>query len=173
MTTDLVELMARLQRLEDLEAIRATWLDYCNRLDGLDLLGLGDVFTPDAVLEMEGLAQSLDGTYRGRASIVDDFYALTASPPAPAGGATARLMTGHLSTNMQIELDGDTATTLAYFLEIVDDDLLLIGTYRHRLRRDADRWRFTFLRISVHYRARLEASRVRGRSLAEVIASGM
>jgi hypothetical protein len=50
MTIDLDELTARLQRLEDLEAIRATWLDYCNRLDGLDLDRLGDVFTTDAVL---------------------------------------------------------------------------------------------------------------------------
>ena len=33
MTSGLDELAARVARLEDLEAIRATWLDYCNRLD--------------------------------------------------------------------------------------------------------------------------------------------
>jgi hypothetical protein len=79
-------------------------------------------------------------------------------------------MTGHISTNMQIELDGDAATTLAYFFEIVDDNLVLIGTYQHRLHRDADRWRFAFLRISVRYRARVDATDVGGQSLAQIVA---
>ena len=70
---------------------------------------------------------------------------------------------------MQIELDGDSATTLAYFFEIVDG-LLLIGTYQHRLRRDPDRWRFAFLRISIRYRSKLEASGLHGQTLAEVVA---
>ena len=79
MADDLATLAARLRRLEDLEAVRSTWLDYCNRIDVGDLNGLGDVFTEDADLEMDGLAPSLDGTYRGRRSIIDDFYART--PP--------------------------------------------------------------------------------------------
>src|SRR5207342_1020820 len=33
MSNDLGELAARVARLEDLEAVRAAWLDYCNRLD--------------------------------------------------------------------------------------------------------------------------------------------
>jgi hypothetical protein len=126
------------------------------------------VFAEDADLEMDGLARSLDGTYRGRRSIIDDFYARTALPPP--GSATPRFMTGHISTNMQIELDGDEATTVAYFFEIVDDNFVLIGTYQHRLRRDPDRWRFTFLRISVRYRARIEARDVRGQPLAPILA---
>jgi hypothetical protein len=165
MTADLAGLAARLQRLEDLEAVRATWLDYCHRVDLVDLAGLGDVFAEDADLELDGLAPSLDGTYRGRRAIIDDFYARTLRPSAPP-----RAMTGHLSTNMQIELDGDTATTLAYFFEIVDDNLVLIGTYQHRLRRDPDRWRFGFLRIAVRYRARIEASGVAGQTLPPIVA---
>jgi SnoaL-like domain len=165
MTTDVVELVARLQRLEDLESIRSTWLDYCNRLDVGDLVALGDVFAEDAELQMVGLATALDGTYRGRRSIIDDFYGRTGVAHPPAG----RFMTGHLSTNMQIELDGDDATTLAYFFEIVDNNLVLIGTYQHRLRRDPDRWRFAFLRISVRYRTRIETSDVSGQSLAEIV----
>ena len=165
---DLDALTARLQRLEDLEAIRSTWLDYCTRLDVGDMGGLGDVFTDDAELELNGLAPSLDGTYRGRRAIIDDFYARTALPSSTS--AAPRFMTGHLSTNMQIELDGDDATTLAYFFEIVDDNLVLIGTYQHRLRRDPDRWRFAFLRISVRYRARIEASHVGGQPLAPIVA---
>jgi hypothetical protein len=163
METDLAALASRLERLEDLEAIRATVHDYCNRVDLGDFAGLGDVFTEDAELDLTGLARSLDGTYRGRGSIVDDFYARTADPSSHG------FMTGHIATNMQIELDGDTATTLAYFFEIVDN-LLLIGTYQHRLRRDPDRWRFAFLRISVRYRSKLEASGLHGQRLTDVVA---
>jgi hypothetical protein len=46
---------------------------------------------------------------------------------------------------------------------------VLIGTYQHRFRRDPDRWRFAFLRISIRYRARLEATDLGGQSLNEVL----
>ena len=61
MADDLDALLARVRRLEDLEAVRATWLDYCNRLDLADFEALGDVFTEDATLEMDGLGPGLDG----------------------------------------------------------------------------------------------------------------
>jgi len=163
---DVAVLAARLQRLEDLEAIRATWLDYCHQLDVGDFEALGAVFTPDAALEMDGLGPALDGRYESRRDIIERFYARTGRPTPESG---LRHMTGHLSTNMQIELDGDEATTLAYFFEIVDDNLVLIGTYQHRLRRDPDRWRFAFLRIAVRYRGRLEVEGVTGQTLAEIV----
>ena len=163
METDLAALAARVQRLEDLDAVRATVHDYCNCLDRGAFADLADVFTEDAELELMGLARSLDGTYRTRRSIIDDFYARTADP------SSHRFMTGHITTNLQIDLDGDTATTLGYFFEIVDD-LLLIGIYQHRLRRDPDRWRLAFLRIAIRYRSRLEASGLGGLSMAEVVA---
>jgi CHAD domain-containing protein len=166
--TDIEQLAARLGHLEDLEAIRATWLQYCNRLDLEDFEALADVFTENAVLEVDGLSPGLDGRYHQRRSIIDDFYAATGT--SDSSEATAGFMTGHLSTNMQIDLDGDEATTLAYFFEIVDNDLVLIGTYQHRLRRDPDRWRIAFLRISVRYRARLETGRVRGQPLTGIVA---
>jgi hypothetical protein len=166
---NLSDLAARVQRLEDLEAVRATWLDYCNRLDSFDFGALADVFTDDGMVEISGLARSLDGAYRGRRAIVDDFYARTATPDPQA--TPLRLMTGHISTNMQIELEGDEATTLAYFFEIVDDNLVLIGTYQHRMRRDPDRWRFVHLRITVRYRARIEASQLAGRTLEDILAT--
>lgn len=73
---DLKCVLARLQRLEDREAIRDTWLDYCNRLDSEDWNGLGDVFTEDGVLEMVGLnalVPGIDGVYRGRGDIIDTY----------------------------------------------------------------------------------------------------
>ena len=167
---DLNALAGRVKHLEDLEAIRSTWLDYCNRLDVGDMEGLGDVFTTDATLEMDGLAPSVDGAYQGRQSIIDDFYRRV-GVASPSSGA--RFSTGHISTNMQIDLAGDSATTLAYFFEIVDDNLVLIGTYQHGVVRQADRWRFSFLRISVRYRARLESQAVGGQPLAPIVAKGV
>ena len=70
---------------------------------------------------------------------------------------------------MRIEVDGDEASTLGYFFEIVDDNLVLIGTYQHRLRHEPDRWRFTFKRIVVRYRARLETTAVKGSPLTDVV----
>lgn len=165
--TGIDELEQRLRRLEDLEAVRGTWLEYCNRLDTHDLEGVGELFTEDGGVEMDGLGRALDGSYEGRDAIVS-FYTDTETPRSAE--AARRAMTGHLSTNMQVDLDGDEATTLAYFFEIVDDDLVLIGTYQHRMRRDPDRWRIAFLRISIRYRARLEASHVGGQPLTDIVA---
>lgn len=163
---ELDDLRRRVGRLEDLEAVRATWLDYCNRLDAFDYERLADVFTEDATVEVNGLGRSLDGPYLGREQIIGFYRSTDApSPDVPLGA-----MTGHLSTNMQIDLQGDEATTLAYFFEIVDNNLVLIGTYQHRMRRMADRWRFAFLRITVRYRARIEAASVRGIPLGDVLA---
>ena len=172
MTVDdrtLAALEARLARLEDTEAVRETWLDYCTQIDLADYERLGDVFAEDAELELEGLARAVDGTYRGRGSIIDDFYRRTAGP-ADGPPGSGRAMTGHLCTNMRIEVEGDEASTLGYFFEIVDDNLVLIGTYQHRLRRESDRWRFTFKRIVVRYRARLETTGVKGSALTDVVA---
>ena len=170
MSDKIDDLVARLTRLEDLEAIRHTWRDYCMRLDSSDWSALGDVFTEDAVLEMDGLdhlIEGLDGQYRGRQVIINDFYRQTGT--VLPHGTKPLFVTGHLSTNMQIELQGDEATTLAYFFEIVANDRVLIGTYQHRFRREADRWRFRFLRIAIRYRARLEATDVGGQSLNDIL----
>jgi hypothetical protein len=168
---NLEKVLDRLRHLEDLEAVRHSWRDYCIRLDSEDWGALGDVYCEDGVLEMVGLdalLPGIDGVYRGRKSIIEDFYI-----PAIEGAANpeAKLFaTGHISTNMQIDLDGDEAKTLAYFFEIVANNSVLIGTYQHRMRRESDRWRFAFLRISVRYRAQLAADHVGGQSLQEILA---
>jgi hypothetical protein len=169
--SDFEKILVRLQHLEDLEAVRHSWRDYCMRLDSEDWTGLADVYCEDGVLEMVGLdalLPGIDGVYRGRKSIIDDFYI-----PAIKGAAnpTANLFaTGHISTNMQIDLDGDEAKTLAYFFEIVANNTVLIGTYQHRMRRESARWRFAFLRISVRYHAQLAADNVGGQSLKDILA---
>ena len=95
MSDKIDDLVARLTRLEDLEAIRHTWRDYCTRLDCMDWSALCDVFTEDAVLEMDGLdylEEGLDGQYRGRQAI-GDFYRRTEA--ALPHGAKPMFVTGH------------------------------------------------------------------------------
>src|SRR5918999_4811566 len=106
MSDKINELAARLARLEDLEAIRHTWRDYCMRLDSADWTALGDVFTENAVLEMDGLdhlVKGLDGQYRGRHAIINDFYRRTGA--VVSHDAKPMFVTGHISTNMQIKLE--------------------------------------------------------------------
>jgi hypothetical protein len=66
---------------------------------------------------------------------------------------TRRPATGHFGNNLRVDLDGDQATTSAYFWEIVpgggEHHTLLVGTYQHRMRREPDRWRIQYLRITI------------------------
>lgn len=78
--------------------------------------------------------------------------------------------TGYIGANMQIELAGDEATTLAYFFEIVGNDIVLAGTYQHRMRREPDRWRIAALRIAIRYQARIDASGFGGLPLPHILA---
>ncbi len=167
MDSERSDLLVRMQRLEDLEAIRRTWHDYMISLDSRAWTELADVFTDDAVVEMIGLdflRSGADGTYAGGGeAIVRDFYNAVTGQRTPAPNPVA---TGHNGSNLSIDLDGDEATTSAYFWEIVAESVLLVGTYQHRFRRDPDHWRMAYLRIKVTYAARLVASDVWAKPLA-------
>lgn len=169
MDNDIQQLEQRVRRLEDLEAVQSTWRDYLFALDSSDWDSLANVFTEDGVVEMVGLESyqpGQDRSYYGRESIIEEFYKpVIDETAAPDKGM---FYTGHHGTNMEIELRGDEATTLAYFFEILGNTQVLIGTYQHRFRRDPDRWRIAYLRIAIRYRATLEASDFGGLSLAEV-----
>ena len=90
-----------------------------------------------------------------------------AAPEADGGGHQGPVIAEQRDGG---SLDGDRATTLAYFFEIVDDNLVLIGTYQHRLVRHHDRWRFAHLRITVRYRGRLAVEDLQGRTLRSIVA---
>jgi hypothetical protein len=163
------ELEQRVRRLEDLEAIQSAWRDYLFALDSADYDSLANVFTEDGAVEMNGLDSyqpGQDKTYYGRESIIDEFYKPVIDTVARPD--LGQYYTGHHGTNMEIDLEGDEATTLAYFFEILGNTQMLIGTYQHRFRREPDRWRIAYLRISIRYRATIEASDFGGLSLAEV-----
>ena len=90
------DLLARVQRLEDLEAIRRTWHDYMISLDSRAWKDLADVFTDDGVVEMIGLDflfQGGDGTYPGggeaivRMAVVTMVWSNAASSMLRASGS--------------------------------------------------------------------------------------
>jgi hypothetical protein len=166
-----MDLEQRVRRLEDLEAVRGAWRDYLFALDAADYDALAEVFTEDGAVEMVGLDDyqpGQDRTYHGREEIIEAFYKPVIDVVArPDNGM---FYTGHHGTNMEIELDGDEATTLAYFFEILGNTQILIGTYQHRMRREPDRWRIAYLRIAIRYRAELQGDNFGGLSLADVLA---
>lgn len=175
------EVMARLLRLEDHEAIRRVWHDYIFSMDTDDWDKMKDLFTSDGVLEMVGLdpvnalvgiepgGPGSDGIYTGRESIVNDFF--SASHAEFANPDKATFNTGHMSTTLRIDIDGDEATTLAYFFEIVgQDSVILVGSYEQRLRREPHGWQIAHLRITVTYHARVEISGIGVTPLSAVLA---
>ncbi len=93
---DLTELAARVRRLEDLEAVRSTWLDYCNRLDAQDFAALGDVGTDDAEVETQVVCVDRRrqwrkaGNIRHSAAIRSGMYAMTAPARLLAARSTRR-----------------------------------------------------------------------------------
>lgn len=117
----------RLRRLEDLEAIRALQGEYCRLLDSADWYGLSRLFTEDG--EFIGL-----DTARGHDELRDFFAGLA------EGGLTAMW---HYITNVEIELDGDTARVRsALWQPCVLDGVAQIAAGRYvdsLLRRDG-RW---------------------------------
>jgi hypothetical protein len=160
-------LAARLRLLEDRAAVADVLDDYVYALDAQRWPELADLFAGDAVLECDGLDYrnpGRDGTYAGRDAILADFY----GAGRPRRTSAGPFRTGHYGTNQRVRLAGDEATAVAYYLEIVNDTEVIAGTYEQRMRRDDDRWRLTFLRISVMYRGTLEGSGFGGRMLADI-----
>jgi SnoaL-like domain len=144
-------LEARVQRLEDYEAIRRTWCDYLFNLDSGNWQPFGEVFTQDATVEIIGISDERDGTFKGREAIVDWYSSLLGVQPRPG---TEWVNGAHHGNSMKIELEGDEATTFAYYF--VPGVNQSFGTYQHRMRRTADGWRIAFLRVVIRYHLNLQ-----------------
>ena len=140
-------LEARIQRLEDIEAIRALKGRYCNLADrgfngaGHDDEAFASLFTEDGVFE--GSAGPLQGreAIRERAR---SFHPLSM----------------HLVMNPEIEVDGDHATAqwAAYVPTSTADAqaLVVAGRYDERLRRTPDGWRYEHVKFTAAFRAPYE-----------------
>lgn len=159
---ELQRLTERVQRLEDLEGIRRTWHEYMLSLDSRDLELYAKLFTPNAVAELRNLGTKLDdAVLNGRDEILDRRR--TGVYPEAASAST-----GHYGTNLQVDVQGDHATTIAYFLNIAFDSHVFGGVYQHRMVRSAERWLIDHLRITVSYRAEIATNGTWSEPLAEV-----
>lgn len=144
MAHDEQPLAERLQRLEDIEAIRVLKARYCQACDDdHDPEALTALFTEDGVWEA-----SISGPHEGHEAIRGYFSALRAS---------GRIRnSAHNAFNPIIEVDGDEATghwRLLMLYSVATGDAVeyfrIIGWYRERYRRVDGQWRFSRLYCQV------------------------
>ena len=133
--TDVAALDARLQRLEDQDAIWRLFLEYRRHLDRRDFAAYAQLFTDDG--EWVGNL----GRARGPAEIEQ---LLIRTLEHWGGESTAHL---HLVDNAVVEVDGNRATAESTWVYITRDFrdnpvLSLIGHYRDVLTRTEAGWRF-------------------------------
>lgn len=134
---------AQLQWLVDRAAISDLLVDFARALDDQDWAGYAANYAVEGVLAISPAI-----THTGRAGLAEFV-----------GGSLGRYAgTHHLSANHAIEIDGDTATTRSYLLaaHLLDAGDPFrhadgAGWYRCRLRRTAEGWRFTHVRLEIRY----------------------
>ena len=127
---------ARLQRLEDVEAIRRLLTDYGRDLDRRDFKAYSELFATDGVWD-GGF-----GAAKGPAEI-------RAMMEKSIGG---ELITGpqgnfHILTNFEIEVHGDTGSAWSRWTFVAQDPdkrarILYAGRYQDELVREAGQWKF-------------------------------
>ena len=126
----------RLQRLEDVEAIRLLMLEYRSCLDAKDIRGYARLFAADG----EFIAGDM------RATGPEEIFALV-------DGMRGSLLTDrggddvHIVANPTIEVDGDRATADSMWIYILRGEgdqpvLSKIGSYHDVFTREDGRWRF-------------------------------
>jgi len=125
--------------LEDKEAIRELLARYCFLLDGYKLKEFAALFTAD------GEWISRNGTAAGPEAIEDLLRGLV---PEPAPGKRRK----HFTTNILIDLTGDSAKVVSNFLVVRDSDagpvIAVAGTYDDTVVRTNEGWKFKSRRLS-------------------------
>lgn len=127
---------ARLQALEDRDAIARLCIELSNRLDARDLAGYGALFTPDG--EWSGVV--------GRGVGPAEIEAILGKYCLPWESEGHR--TYHITFDLIIDLDGDRAKAMSKWTHIkrsAQDEPVIwhLGTYDDRFRRTPEGWRFT------------------------------
>jgi uncharacterized protein (TIGR02246 family) len=131
-------LSARVQALEDREAIRALWADYGRTLDARDFTAFSQLFARDA--EFVGGPGS---PARGPAAIGAFLEKAIGTNYPDSKGRNF-----HLYFNESIELHGDTGTGVSkggFVMTTADNskaDFLLLATYRDQFVREDGKWKF-------------------------------
>jgi 3-phenylpropionate/cinnamic acid dioxygenase small subunit len=125
--------------LEDKDSIRELLARYCFLLDGYKLKEFAALFTAD------GEWISRNGTATGPEAIERLLRGLV---PEPAPGKRRK----HLTTNIIVELAGDSATVASNFLVVRDSEagpaIAVAGTYDDTVVRTAEGWKFKSRRLS-------------------------
>jgi len=124
---------------EDKDAIRELLARYCFLLDGYRLSEFAALFAAD------GEWISRNGNAIGRDAIERLLHGLV---PEPAPGKRRK----HLTTNILIELSGDSATVISNFIVVRDSEagpvIAVAGTYDDTVARTAEGWKFKSRRLS-------------------------
>ena len=117
--------------LEDREQIRELLATYCFHSDSGDADAFVSLFTDDAVLDLGNF-----GVYRGKATLLE--------AQRRKGGKPTKVR--HLTTNILIELQGDTAETRSYVVALEVGDAapkpIFAGHYYDTVVRQNGGWRF-------------------------------
>lgn len=130
-------LAARVQVLEDRDAIRALLVSYASTLDGRDFTGFEQLWAKDA--EFVGGAND---RAKGPAAIRDLLQGLLKANAAPVPGRDF-----HLVMNQTIDVTGDTATGFSRGTWVVTDPdtklrISIIANYYDQFIREGGRWKF-------------------------------
>jgi hypothetical protein len=130
-------LAARVQVLEDREAIRALLVTYARTLDERDFVGFEQLWAKDA--EFIGGAKD---SAKGPAAIRDLLQGLLKANAAPVPGRDF-----HLVMNQTVDVTGDTATGFSRGTWVVTDPdtklrVAIIANYYDQFVREGGRWKF-------------------------------
>jgi ketosteroid isomerase-like protein len=133
--TRLDQLMRRVQRLEDQDAIWRLFMTYKEHLDQRDFAAYASLFTDDA--EWIGNLGKVVGPQQIEQLLHDTLEVWD----------TDLERTYHLVLNPTIDVDGDEATAVSTWGYVTRSDsdapvFLMLGRYFDRLRRTPDGWRF-------------------------------
>lgn len=134
---ELDEIAARLQVLEDREAIREVLLAYGRALDRRDFEAFADLFA-----ERRGEWVGGFGSARGRDAI---FELMDKNIGHIPGGLPGRSF--HVFSNETIDVDGDRATAVTKWIFVAPDDentpqWMFLGRYDDTFVRENGEWKF-------------------------------
>jgi uncharacterized protein (TIGR02246 family) len=136
MTDRLADLEARVQRIEDREAIQMLFMRYRECLDEKDFSGYAALFARD------GEFAAAVGTAKGRAGIQEFVDGMRGSLLTAVAGDDL-----HVVVNPEIAVDGDRAKARSTWIYLVRGDggeptLAKVGHYEDELVREEGEWRF-------------------------------
>ncbi len=136
MKDKLAELEARVQRMEDREAIHMLSMRYRQCLDEKDFSGYAALFAEDGEFVAAG------GTAKGRTAIEELVDGMRGSLLTAVAGDDL-----HIVVNPEISIDGDSAIARSTWIYVVRGDdgepsLCKVGHYEDALIREDGNWRF-------------------------------